>query len=148
MENSKFYGQIGFAIKALQNQIKRCLDKQITAVDGQALTGLHAMVLSFLLHNRDRDVFQRDIEATFNIRRSTATGTLQLMENNGLITRCPVCGDGRLKKIVLTEKALRLSEIVEEQLDVIENRMAQALSDAEREQLMDYLARIHKAIEE
>ena len=35
-------------------------------------------------------MFQRDVEAEFNIRRSTATGILQLMEKNGFLLREPV----------------------------------------------------------
>ncbi len=37
--------------------------------------------------NEGKEIFQKDIEAEFNIRRSTATGILKLMEKNGFINR-------------------------------------------------------------
>ena len=43
-------------------------------------------------------VFQKDIEATFNIRRSTATGLLQCFRGNGFVKRVSVDYDARFKK--------------------------------------------------
>ena len=57
-----------------------------------------------------RDVYQKDLEKEFRIRRSTATGILQLLEKNGFVVREPVKQDARLKKIVPTEKATGLRE--------------------------------------
>ena len=34
----------------------------------------------YLASNRDKDIFQKDIEYNFSIRRSTVSGILQLME--------------------------------------------------------------------
>lgn len=51
---------------------------------------------------------------SFPSGRSTATGILQLMEKNELILREPVESDARLKKLVLTEKALDIHKMVEE----------------------------------
>ena len=69
-------------------------------------TGCHSFALRFFAENADRDIFQKDFEEEFSIRRSTATKILQLMEKNGLIERQKVESDARLKKIVLTNKAL------------------------------------------
>ena len=51
-----------------------------------------------------RDVYQRDIEQWFNIRRSSVTALLQGMEQDGFITRCAVEKDARLKRLVATDK--------------------------------------------
>ena len=93
---------VGGEIRMLSNLIKRCMD------DGMPpeTTGMQGWIIGFLHRNEDRDMFQRDVEAEFNIRRSTATGILQLMEKNGFLLREPVAYDARLKKLVLTPKAL------------------------------------------
>ena len=101
---------VGGEIRVLSNLIKRCMD------DGMPpeTTGMQGWIIGFLHRNEDRDMFQRDVEAEFNIRRSTATGILQLMEKNGFLLREPVAYDARLKKLVLTEKALDIHKMVEE----------------------------------
>ena len=97
---------VGGEIRVLSNLIKRCMD------DGMPpeTTGMQGWIIGFLHRNEDRDMFQRDVEAEFNIRRSTATGILQLMEKNGFLLREPVAYDARLKKLVLTPKALAVHE--------------------------------------
>ena len=93
---------VGGEIRVLSNLIKRCMD------DGTPeITGMRAVDHRLLHRNEDRDMFQRDVEAEFNIRRSTATGILQLMEKNGFLLREPVAYDARLKKLVLTPRLWR-----------------------------------------
>ena len=72
-------------------------------------TGMQGWIIGFLHRNEDRDMFQRDVEAEFNIRRSTATGILQLMEKTASSAGA-VAYDARLKKLVLTPKALAVHE--------------------------------------
>ena len=64
------------------------------------------MVLGDIVRaNRNgRDVYQRDIEQWFNIRRSSVTALLQGMAQDGFITRCAVEKDARLKRLVATDK--------------------------------------------
>lgn len=103
----------GFTIKAFSNQMKRMFDKRAIRDNEAGLTGMQLAVLGFIADTPargDRDVFQRDIEEEFDIRRSTATSILQLMEKNGVLRRESVSGDLRLKRIVLTEKGLALQE--------------------------------------
>ena len=105
---------IGFDIRTLSILIKRYIDGSATKQYVDNLTGTHGWVIGYLYDNRDHDVYQRDLETQFSIRRSTATGILQLMEKNELILREPVESDARLKKLVLTEKALDIHKMVEE----------------------------------
>ena len=77
------------------------------------------------------DVFQRDVENEFDIRRSTATGMLKLMEKNGLIKREAVSYDARLKRIVLTDKALGLHNQIISVLKSVENQLAAHLTEDE-----------------
>ena len=89
---------IGFQIRTLSHLVKRTVDQ--AAFDGvdDHPTGVQGWIIGYLYRNRDKEVFQRDIQEQFSIRRSTVTGILQLMEKNGLITRRSVEQDARLKK--------------------------------------------------
>lgn len=86
--------------------IRRALDARISATVTSELTGARGMVLGDIVRaNRaGRDVYQRDIEQWFNIRRSSVTALLQGMEQDGFITRCAVEKDARLKRLVATDK--------------------------------------------
>ena len=78
--------------------------------DEAGLTGLQARILGFIEFNNSQgqDIFQKDIEVEFKIRRSSVSSVIDNMEKNGFIIRKSVENDARLKKIVLTEKATSL----------------------------------------
>lgn len=80
-------------------------------------------------HSASGDVFQRDIEAAFTIRRPTATGILKLMEQNGLIRRESVPQDARLKKLIATEKALAMTRRTDEVLATAEADLTRGISE-------------------
>lgn len=119
---------IGAEIKALSNLIKRKLDDSQVKKLPECPTGSQGMIIGYVAHHRDKDIFQRDIETEFNIRRSTATGILKLMQQNGLITKESVSHDERLKKIVLTPEAIAVHEEVVQYLAEIERLLVKGLS--------------------
>ena len=47
------------------------------------VTAMHGWILRYLYDNREKDIYQRDIEQTFSITRSTVTNIVQLMEKKG-----------------------------------------------------------------
>ena len=139
--------RIGFAIKTVSNQMRRKIDMNISKHDKDSVTGMQGMVIGFIYHNSDKDIFQKDIETQFNIRRSTATGILQLMEKNGFIKRQPVSYDARLKKLILTEKAINAHKKIEVEINNMEERMAKGLTDEEIETFFKLMDKISKNIE-
>jgi DNA-binding MarR family transcriptional regulator len=70
-----------------------------------SITPMQGRVIGFLTHHHSKDVFQRDLEREFQVRRSTASAILQTMERDGLLKREPVAWDARLKRLVLTHRA-------------------------------------------
>ena len=97
---------VGRIIHMLSHQLKR---RGTMPEVEMGLTPMQKHVLTFILfETMERDLYQRDIEEEFRIRRSTASGILQLMEKNGFIYRKSVARDARLKQIIPTEKAEKL----------------------------------------
>lgn len=87
----------------MARRIERMTDRQARIT---GISGSQARLLAFLsIVSMQQDIFQKDIEEEFGIRPSSVTGLLQALEQEGMIVREPVSSDGRLKKIVLTEKA-------------------------------------------
>ena len=85
----------------------RCIERMCDNYARQTgVTGSQSRLLCFLsIVSLEQDVYQKDIEEEFGIRASSATGLLQALDLQGLIRREPVSLDGRLKKIILTDKA-------------------------------------------
>jgi len=102
--------KVSFELKSLSNYIKRYTGKKLSEDFSHQLTPMQVGIIMYLYKEREREVFQRDIEEAFSIRRSTASSMLQTMEKKQLIVRKPVKQDARLKEIQLTKKAIGLRE--------------------------------------
>ena len=121
---------VGFEIRSLNNHIKRYIILT-RPPELDEFTMVHGWAMRFFYENLDRDIFQKDFENHFSIRRSTATKMLQLMEKNGLINRVSVENDARLKKIVLTEKAVEIHRKITADIMEREKRLAMGISKEE-----------------
>ena len=118
---------LGRLIQMLSHQIKR-QDYPFEAE--KDLTVVQRHVLRFiLLESLHRDLYQKDVEEAFQIRRSTATGILQLMERNWYIRRESVARDARLKKIVPTQKAETLRVSLLETMRQMEFKLCLGISE-------------------
>ncbi len=122
---------IGLEVRMLSNLIRRDVEKHASIHKFGPENGVRGWAIDFFYKNKDRDIFQKDFEEKFQIRRSTASNILKLMEKNGYITRESVASDARLKKIVLTEKAITLHNLIIEDIRQREKRMKTGLSEEE-----------------
>jgi DNA-binding MarR family transcriptional regulator len=131
---------IGRKISVISNKIRHLFDASFA---NSGITGTQASILHFIYLNSEYgDVFQRDIEAAFDIRRSSVTSVLNGLERNGFIKREPVKEDARLKKLVLTGKAVEMSAHVKEVLENINFLMVHQFNQEELACLDTMLKRI------
>ena len=100
------------------------------------------MLIGFLMNNADKEIFQKDIEAEFDIARSTVTATLDSMERKGYITREAVERDARLKKITLTQKAVESHIRIVADLEQLERAMFKNISAEEADTLFAVMDKI------
>lgn len=133
---------VGFEIKTLSNLIKRKVDNLVSNKYTINVTGIHGWIMGYMYKNIDKDIFQKDIEEEFSIRRSTVTTILQLMEKNDLIIRKSVDYDARLKKIELTEKAINIHKEVGENISQVESQLIKGLSEEELNNFFSTLEKI------
>ncbi len=93
---------------------------------------MQGRIIGFLARNRDRDIFQKDIEEEFCIARSTVTGLLKQMEKDGMVQRKSVDKDARLKKVTLTDTFYKnMEEKFRKMHDIIDERLCRGLSEEE-----------------
>ena len=76
-----------------------------------------------------------DIEREFGIRRSSVTTILQLMEKNGLITRCSDEKDARLKRIRLTSAGREANLRMRDTINEVENELCRAITAEQKKEL-------------
>ena len=108
MKNS----EIGRQIAEIHNLVHRLIQKAGGCCESGEKAGLShssACIIGYLSDHKGEDIFQRDLEREFNVRRSTMSKVLSQLESKDYIARLDDTSDRRLKKIVLTKKAELLS---------------------------------------
>ncbi|WP_165964768.1 MarR family winged helix-turn-helix transcriptional regulator [Periweissella cryptocerci] len=132
---------LGFEIRELMILMQR----RIEAANKQNLANLHGMqiwTLLYLFEHKDEEIFQRDIEDQFSIRRPTATHLLQRLEELEYIQRVPVDYDARLKRIMLTDKADAVYQKMLQAKINLQETMELNISDDEKQQFITTLRKI------
>ena len=133
-------------IHRLDNQVKRNLDKIALKHD---LTGIQAFFLKYLHDNsNNRDIFQKDLEKIFDIRRSSVSTMISSLEKKGYIRRESIPTDKRINKIVLTEAGIKSHIEVDSDVKKYKENILENFSDEEIELLYDLLERFSKKTKE
>lgn len=136
---------VGLELRTLSLLMRRQLDHMLTEKDN--LTAMHGWTISYLYKNQDTDVFQKDFEREFSIRKSTASRILKSMESNGLITRKTVPYDTRLKKIVLTEDALKIHDSIMARRVMLEQKLLTGIPEEKLEVFFEVMDAMKENIE-
>lgn len=123
---------IGRCVQILSRQIKRRIDEVVSKYD---VTSVQCAIIEFISYMGEKgDAFAKDIESNFNMRRATVAEVLSLMEKNDLIKREISSKDARLKKIVLTEKSLKIKESFERDIKRVEKQLVQNFTEQEKQE--------------
>ena len=126
----------------------RNIDARLLKIADRDYTKMQTWIIGFIHEkSKESDVLQKDIEKKFKIRRSTATGILQLMEKNGYITRHSVPYDARLKKLLLTPKAVKLNEEICLNINAFEQELESCLTTDEVRILFEITEKLKKKLE-
>ena len=109
--------ELGRLIHILSCKMK-CQNDCYTILEDSDLTPVQQQLLKFiLLESAHKPIFQRDIEEAFQIRRSTVTGIIKLIEQKGYITLVP------------TEKAEALRPRIVEHIKKCEAALSAGIPD-------------------
>lgn len=139
--------RLGFELHRASRMVKRYVDSDTNKIYADKMTGTHGWAVGYFYCHKDHDVFQKDFEQEFDIRRSTASNILSLMEKNGLIKRESVPYDARMKKITLTDKAVEVQNKIEQNFEKLEVDMKKGISDEELDIFFSVLDKIYNNLE-
>ena len=98
-------------VKNMDNHIQRYLHSMYNRKEFQDCSLMNMWVSDFLYDNRDKELYQKDVEKEFFINRATASKMLSLMEEKRLIRRTESANDARLKRIELLPAGVELHEL-------------------------------------
>ena len=127
---------VGFEIKALSNLLRRRLWGSTDRPQG-TLTEIEGVLIGYLCHNRERAIYQKDLEAAFCIRSSTASRLLKRLEEMGFVERIMGDKDARLKRITPTDKALALNQEAERRIAETEAVLTRGIPPEEVARFLD-----------
>lgn len=140
--------KLGLDISKINHIISRKMDASVISAIDDNLTISQAYVIDFICNEgKDKDVFQKDLESVFDLKRSSISLMLNNTEKSGLIERMLVKEDGRLKKIVLTEKSIKIYEKISDAIDLIENKLSENITEEEVKVFQNVLNKIRNSLE-
>ncbi|GAT90523.1 MarR family winged helix-turn-helix transcriptional regulator [Apilactobacillus kunkeei] len=132
---------IGRQLKIASTQLTKQFDKFAIQYD---LTSMQMSVIDFLTLFYDQEIFQKDIEHEFNIRRSTASTLLKRMEDKGLVRRVESNKAARQKQVILTDLAVQYEDDIQKFMVEKQQQIHSFLSDEEYAALESSLDNIIK----
>ena len=139
--------QVGFEIHRTEHMMSRRLEAGVKAEGIDEITLSHGWIIRFLYENRERDIYQKDIEKYFLVGRSTVTNSIQLMEKKGLVRREFVECDARLKKVLLTEKGIQSNETIENMIAEMNSGILEGIDEQDAQVFLKVIRRIRENIE-
>ena len=136
---------LGGLIHKVAHKMKREIDH---ANQKLGVSGVQGRIIGYVrCESKNRDVFQKDIEEHFELRGSSVTSTLQNLEKMRFIVRESIPTDQRLKRIVLTKKALDIHNQITKNIEQVEKEAFSSINKEEEQLLSDLLKRILNNIE-
>ncbi len=135
-------------IHRLDNRIRRCLHQSAAHRELEGLSSSNGHIIRFLCKHPDRPIYQKDLEDELGITRSTASRVVRLMEENGLVRREGMEHDARLKRLILTERSLAISEAMRQNGQAVDRRLLSGFTPEEETQLYGFLDRMLENLNE
>lgn len=127
-------------IRQISNLLKRNIEMAHNKKED--ITRTQCWVIGFIHSHMDKDIFQKDIEKELNMRRSSASQLITILESKGYIMRQNVSYDKRLKKIVLTPKGVEHQKNLFRFIDEFDAYVARGLSQDELNKFYEILDKI------
>ena len=135
-------------IMTIVNQLRQMTITAHNGICPPGMTMSQLICIAYITFRQDADVYQKDIESCFKLRRSTVSSLLNTLERKELIRRVSVPHDARLKKLILSEKGQEIGSHVQKVLTELNQQMISVLDSEEQETLSKILRKIESGLAE
>lgn len=118
-------------------QMKRIyisIDRMMNELTEQSgLTAAQTSVLTYLLeHSKSRMMYATNIHKEFGLSRATVSGLVKKLKTKGYLTIQDCEGDDRQKRIVVTDKAREVQQMLAVYIQTVGNCVYKDLSNGEK----------------
>lgn len=110
------------------------------------ITGKQAMVLSYIMFNKEKKLKQSDVVKEFQLKAPSINSLLVYLEDSGFIERKECDEDARAKIIVPTKKSMDIFEKLKKCATIQEEILLSGFNEKDIEQLKTILLRIRNNI--
>ena len=115
---------------------------------GHNITNIQMFILGYIYENQNnKDIYQKYIEKLLNIRRSTTTEILNVMEKKDFVKRIESPSDKRQKIIVLSKKGKYYVGEFEKFIFIVEKEILKDISNEEKDNFFCVLEKIKKNLD-
>lgn len=129
MENKS----IGSEIKKIDNLIMRKIMDYNKNEFKNNITPAQIMIMKYLIKNKDKKIYQKDIEKNLPFRKSTISGVMETMEKNNLIKRMDSQSDARSKIIITTQEAEKIDKKLNKKIKEFDKLLNKNITNEELE---------------
>lgn len=91
-------------------------------------------ILLYLIKHKNEEVCQKDLEIETHLKKASITGTLDSLQDKGIIIRKQSEDDKRKNIILLSDKALKLKDNISEKYKEIESKIRENITEEELNQ--------------
>jgi DNA-binding MarR family transcriptional regulator len=137
--------RITYEIKTLDNYIKRIVINKSKNISFYPTSSIQIGIINYLIES-DKDVYQKDLEKLFDIRRSTISGILKTMEKHNIIIRVDSKDDARVKIIKLTEESKDFHRKMLNNFKELDSELVSGISNLELEIFFDVIDKMKNNI--
>lgn len=134
--------EIAVLIKIASATLRRQLDEKCLKRVSKDVTGMCGLILKYLADHLGENVFLKDLEAEFIIRKSSLTEMINSLERKGYIRKSSIDDDGRFKNIIITEKGLEINERFKAVAISFEAELSSVLTEEENTAIKSGLVKI------
>ena len=92
---------------------------------------LQVEIITYLIENKDKTIYQKDIEEKLKISKAAVSDVLNSMEGRGIITKESDVCDARRKRIIISKKAIETHDVMMKRLDSLNDSILDGISEDE-----------------
>lgn len=135
--------------KHLTKELKE-IEKEIRTIINEGHTPFYhhinftqIQIIHYLLENQNTETCQKDFEAFLGLNKASISGSLDALEEKGLIKRTQSTEDGRKNIITLSQSYLDQQNSIQESLRELDRQLLDGISEEEIDNFFLTLDKIH-----
>lgn len=115
-----------WTLKQLHLSLEQCGKRHL---QDMGLSPTQGVLLHYLLTHGQQDIYGVDLQAVLGISKSSVSAALKALRQNGYLLLQESPQDDRKKRIVLTQKAYREKQAIEDGLALQQKRLCQGIPE-------------------